>query len=86
MGYTVYILQSEKDGSYYIGQCEDLVERLRRHNEGREKATVSRGFWKVEHTEVYGTRSEAMKRERAIKGKKSRRYIETLIRGVAQPG
>lgn len=32
MVYYVYILQSEKDGSYYIGSTQDVTERLHRHN------------------------------------------------------
>ena len=36
MNFYVYILQSEKDQSFYIGQTNDLMERLRRHSRGLE--------------------------------------------------
>ena len=42
MPYYVYILQSEKDGTYYIGSTQDLDERLKRHNEGRSKYTKTK--------------------------------------------
>ena len=32
MPYYVYVLKSLKAGRYYIGQSEDVTERLRRHN------------------------------------------------------
>jgi len=35
MPYFVYILQSQRDGSYYIGHSNNLEYRLKRHNEGR---------------------------------------------------
>ena len=35
MAYCVYIVQSEKDGTYYVGHTDNLGERLDRHNSGR---------------------------------------------------
>ncbi|MCE5326011.1 MAG: GIY-YIG nuclease family protein [Planctomycetaceae bacterium] len=32
MGYVVYILQSLKDGSLYVGQTDNLQRRLAQHN------------------------------------------------------
>ncbi|MGD0338328.1 MAG: GIY-YIG nuclease family protein [Bacteroidota bacterium] len=34
MDYFVYIIQSEIDGSYYVGSTYNLQLRLSRHNEG----------------------------------------------------
>jgi putative endonuclease len=76
----VYILQSEKDGSYYIGHTADLEERIQRHNHGKSSYTKARVPWKLIYQEVFATRSEAMKREREIKRMKSREYIERLVR------
>jgi putative endonuclease len=80
MVYYVYILQSEKDGSYYIGHTADLEERIQRHNHGKSSYTKARVPWKLIYQEVFATRSEAMKREREIKRMKSREYIERLVR------
>jgi|GEM_PF-3724101 len=38
----VYILESELDGTFYIGSTRDVGERLARHNEGRSGYTKSR--------------------------------------------
>ncbi|MBI3335928.1 MAG: GIY-YIG nuclease family protein [Candidatus Portnoybacteria bacterium] len=40
--YYVYILQSKKDKSYYVGSSEDLKRRLQEHNQGKVEFTSSR--------------------------------------------
>ena len=88
--FSVYILQSDTSGMFYVGQTEDLHERLARHNDGRVPATRGRGPWRLVYAEEVPTRSEACRRELEIKKHKSRGFIERLItkelRGVAQPG
>jgi putative endonuclease len=80
MGYNVYILQSVKDGSYYVGHTNNLEDRLKRHNEGRSRYTCGRGPWKLVYREVFDSRAEAMQRGQKIKRKKSRAYIDCLFR------
>jgi hypothetical protein len=53
MAYRVYILQSDRDGSFYIGHAADLTERLRRHNEGRSWYTKAKIPWRVVYQEEY---------------------------------
>ena len=80
MAYFVYILQSEKDGSYYIGHTSNVEERLKRHNEGRSLYTRGKQPWKLVYHEILNSKSEAAKREREIKDKKDREYIVQLVR------
>ena len=40
--YSAYILQSEKDGSYYIGCTKDFRARLIRHNKGYSRYTKAK--------------------------------------------
>ncbi len=75
----VYILQSQSSGRFYVGQTDDLEDRLVRHNEGRVPATRGRGPWIVVYVEKHATRSLACQREQEIKKQKSRTYIEHLI-------
>ena len=35
--FFVYILQSEKDGGFYIGYTSDLDKRLQQHNAGKTR-------------------------------------------------
>lgn len=76
---TTYILQSQKDGSYYVGSTDDLEKRLIKHNKGYSKYTKSKRPFKLVHREEFKTRSEAKKREYYIKSFKSRLAIEKLI-------
>ena len=68
-----------KDFSFYVGQCDDLDKRLSKHFDGLSKYTASKRPWRLKYFEVYASRSEAIKRENAIKRMKSRKYIEELI-------
>jgi putative endonuclease len=56
------------DGSFYTGYTHDLQERTRHHENGKgAKYTKSHRPQKVAYVEVFGSRSSAMKREKAIK-------------------
>jgi putative endonuclease len=77
--WKVYMIYSEKIDRYYTGVTNDLAWRLERHNQGWGRFTKSGIPWKLVYTEVFKTKSEALKRERAIKKRKSRKYIEKLI-------
>jgi putative endonuclease len=75
----VYILYSERTDKYYIGSTVNLDHRLYHHNLGATPSTKAGSPWRVVHTESFPDLKAARARERAIKRKKSRRYIEWLI-------
>ena len=77
--YYLYILQSDTTGRYYIGQTQDVPERLAYHNANYSKSLKNRGPWRLVYTEPFQTRSEAMTRECQIKSWKDRRMIEKLL-------
>ena len=83
--YYVYILKSEKDSSYYIGQTEDLKKRLEKrlekHNKGEVKSTKNNKPYKIIYSRSYVSRSDAMKSERYLKSLKKRKYIEKFMYG-----
>lgn len=77
MNYT-YILECA-DGSYYTGWTNDLERRVREHNEKKgAKYTRGRTPVKLVYYETFETKSEALKREAAIK-KLSRPEKDALI-------
>ncbi len=56
------------DGTLYCGIAVDVHARLKQHQEGKgAKYTRGRGPLELLYTEACGTRSEALKRERAVK-------------------
>ncbi|MBU0671903.1 MAG: GIY-YIG nuclease family protein [Candidatus Margulisbacteria bacterium] len=78
--YYVYIIESLKNGRYYVGTTGDLKDRIKRHNAGEMKSTQPYIPYKIIHSESFPTLSEARKRESFIKSKKSRKFIEKLRR------
>ena len=84
MPYFVYILKSIRDGSYYVGSTQDLFSRIERHNQGRSKYTRNKRPWELLYSEEYPDRSAAIKREKEIKKRRRREYIESLVRKSRQ--
>jgi putative endonuclease len=76
MLFYTYILCSSIKDKFYIGHTENVQNRLLQHNTRNNLGTND---WTVVYTETYDSRSDAMKREKEIKNKKSRKYIEWLI-------
>ncbi|MDP2585850.1 MAG: GIY-YIG nuclease family protein [Candidatus Levybacteria bacterium] len=78
--HTAYILQSSRDGRYYIGSTDNLDKRIIKHNKGYSRYTKDKGPFNLIYKEDYATRSEAKKREYHLKSLKSRVAIENLIK------
>ena len=77
-----YILYSNSIDHYYIGHTNNLDWRLERHNNGWGRYTKRGILWKIVYHESFHLKSEAIKRELEIKNKKSRKYVESLIRHI----
>ena len=77
--YYVYILQSLKNGQYYIGCSSDPLRRLEEHNRNKEKSTKNRGPWKLVLVKEYQTLQKARKIEYKLKKFKSRKIIEKIV-------
>ena len=66
MLYYVYIILCQ-DGSFYTGYTKNIEERTKLHSNGKgAKYTRAHPPEKVAYTEQFTSRSEAMKREKAI--------------------
>jgi putative endonuclease len=77
---TVYILFSESLDRYYIGSTTmSAEERLVKHLTNHTGFTGKAKDWVIVHAESFADKSEALRRELAIKNKKSRKYIDSLI-------
>ncbi len=77
--FFVYILRSERDQSFYIGQTDDLKKRLDLHNQGLSAYTSNKLPWKLVYTEEYNTRKEAIIREKFLKKQRNRKFYESLF-------
>ena len=77
--YFVYILQSLKNGRYYVGYTGNLEKRLAEHNSGKTKGNKYLAPFDLVYKETFISETEARKREYYIKSQKSKRFIEKLI-------
>ena len=76
MMFYCYVLRSRKTGRRYVGSCEDLNERIRRHNAGDSKATKHGVPWVLVHSEGFATRAEANRRERYYKTGRGKDHLD----------
>jgi len=67
MSYYVYILKSALFDKFYIGQTQNIPERLHRHNAGTEKSTSPYRPWVLVWQTEKPSRSEAMSLEKKLK-------------------
>jgi putative endonuclease len=78
MCYYVYILYSKTLDVYYKGQTRDLKDRVYRHNNSQEKATMKGVPWDLMWYTKKTTRSEAVILESKLKNL-SRGRIKSFI-------
>jgi len=85
--FYVYVLENAA-GRFYVGQTDDVQQRLVRHNappEDGRRYTAKHSPWRLVWSEERGTRAEAMARERQIKSMKSARWIREHLLSVQSP-
>jgi len=75
----VYVLQSKKDKSIYIGYTKELKKRFDRHNKGLCYSTKDRRPFRIVAYEAYFSEIDARTRERRLKQFKNA-YKELLKR------
>ena len=61
-----------------MGCCEDLADRIRRHNAGESKAAKHGVPWVLVQAETFATRAEAAQRERHYKTGRGRKELDRL--------
>jgi putative endonuclease len=74
----VYILQSLKNGRYYIGSTNDIERRLVEHNSGKTRSTAALRLLIVVFSKKYKNIGDARKMEVKLKKMKSRVLVEKL--------
>jgi len=79
--YYTYILQSDQDGTYYIGYTSDLERRISDHNSGLSRYTSQNTPWRLVYFEAFESKTLAIKRERFLKKQKSKDFYQRLIAG-----
>lgn len=82
MTWTLYILECS-DKTLYTGITTDLEKRFKKHTEGRgAKYTRGRGPYRIIYTEIHYTKSEALKREVAVKSMRKERKLRLISMNI----
>ena len=84
MNYFVYILYSPKFVKTYVGQSDNITERLIKHNSGKVKSTKPYIPWVLIHSESFNPRAEAMKRETWFKSSAGRKRISEILKNFLE--
>lgn len=79
MFYYVYILQSLKNSSLYIGYTSDLKKRFLEHNSGKNRATKPFIPYKLIFYEAFLASLDAKNREEYLKGGYGRKTINSIL-------
>lgn len=75
----VYILRSEKNGSYYIGSTENLEKRVVQHNSGNVSSTKHKRPYNLVFHQEFKNIEIARKVEYKIKSWKRRDFVDRII-------
>jgi putative endonuclease len=67
MGFHVYVLRSLRDGQTYTGVAGNLRRRMAVHARGHVRSTRNRRPLVLVYVEQYGTKRQALARERFFK-------------------
>ena len=76
MSVWTYILQSKKDGSFYVGITNRLVQRIKEHNAGRNRSTTRMRPWNLVYKEKHEDYKIARKREKYLKSGVGRNWMK----------
>ena len=77
--FYVYVLYSEKFDKIYIGMTCDLEKRVFAHNHLPKGWTKNFRPWKLIHSEEFPVKTDALKREKALKSHRGRDFIREKI-------
>ena len=76
----VYILESLRNGRYYIGSTIDLDSRLRHHKGGFTHSTKRFGEIQLVLKQEYNSIKEARMIERKLKNLKRKDYLRKIVK------
>lgn len=82
--YCVYLLQSFKNESFYIGCTSNLKQRIMIHNQNKSYHAKKYSPWRLIYFEAFISKQDAYSREKALKLHKQglRRLKERLCNAL----
>lgn len=80
MYYTVYILEDQKDKSWYIGFTTNLKGRLQDHLKKHSPYTSKKDKLELIYAELYLSKQDALGREKFLKSGAGHRFIKKQLK------
>ncbi|HRZ95702.1 MAG TPA: GIY-YIG nuclease family protein [Candidatus Moranbacteria bacterium] len=80
MFYYTYVLRSIKNNELYIGSADDLIKRLKEHNQGLNKPTKRYLPWKLVYYEACLNKQDSVRREYYFKTTQGRRLLKRRLK------
>ena len=77
--YFVYLIESERDGIWYVGLSQNPNDRLTEHNKGKSKFTKGHTPWILLYTEKVGELADARKKEQYYKTSAGKRRLMKIL-------
>lgn len=77
--FYIYVLQSFRDSSCYIGFTENLKQRFEDHNSGKNPSTKYKVPFELIYFEGYRNKSDALGREKFLKSGSGWRFIRKQL-------
>jgi putative endonuclease len=78
--WSVYLLHSKIDGSWYTGVTINLRKRIFIHNSKKNKSTKSKAPWGLIYYEACTNRKDAYAREKYLKSGMGKRYLKNRLK------
>lgn len=78
--YYVYIIYSEKIEKIYKGSTNDLIKRIKEHNNKKVKSTKNGNPWKLIYYEAFINKADALIEEKFLKTGRGRERLKLLLK------
>jgi len=78
--YYTYVLQSNKDGNFYVGFTKDLKLRFEKHCKGQVESTRDRRPLNLIYYEACLSQDDATKREKYMKSYHGRMFLKNRLK------
>jgi len=76
--YIVYVIKSMMFSFTYVGFTDNLERRMKQHNAGKGRSTWPYAPFELIHTEIFGDRISARKREKYLKSTAGKNYLRSI--------
>ena len=84
----MYLIQNDETYEIYIGNTNNLKQRLSTHNSsGRKYTTRKSGVWRYVYVEAYRSKADALDRERKLKAHGTVKYalLKRIRKNLLEP-